>query len=191
MSQPVVTVGPETSLAEVARTMVDYRIGGVPVVDPPGKLRGIVTETDFAAKERGMPFSILLLSQVFSEPVPGEAIERLHRELADQGLAILAIDLREPRAQASSWAASMASPSRFSWTRAPAWRRRTACERPRPLCSWIAGDRSSVAPWVPGNRTPRGRALVQALLAVPNQAVTTPRCRATRTPSAPGLRRQP
>jgi len=80
MSQPIVTVGPETSLAEVARTMVDYRIGGVPVVDPQGKLRGIVTETDFAAKERGMPFSILLLSQVFSEPVPGEAIERVHRE---------------------------------------------------------------------------------------------------------------
>ena len=80
MSQPVVTVGPETSLAEVARTMVDYRIGGVPVVDPQGKLRGIVTETDFAAKERGMPFSILLLSQVFSEPMPEEAIERVHRE---------------------------------------------------------------------------------------------------------------
>ena len=80
MSQPVVTVGPETSLAEVARTMVDYRIGGVPVVDPQGKLRDIVTETDFAAKERGMPFSILLLSQVFSEPMPEEAIERVHRE---------------------------------------------------------------------------------------------------------------
>ena len=28
MSQPVVTIGPETSLAEAARTMVDYRIGG-------------------------------------------------------------------------------------------------------------------------------------------------------------------
>jgi len=80
MSQPVVTVGPETSLAEVARTMVDYRIGGVPVVDPQGKLRGIVTETDFAAKERGMPFSILLLSQAFSQPMPEEAIERVHRE---------------------------------------------------------------------------------------------------------------
>ena len=77
MSQPVVTVGPETSLAEVARTMVDYRIGGVPVVDPQGKLRGIVTETDFAAKERGVPFSIHILPQVFSQLIPREAIDRL------------------------------------------------------------------------------------------------------------------
>jgi CBS domain-containing protein len=80
MRHPVVTVGPETCLSEVARTMVDRRIGAVPVVNPQGKLCGIVTETDFAAKERGMPFSILRLAQVFSEPLPGEAIERVHRE---------------------------------------------------------------------------------------------------------------
>jgi CBS domain-containing protein len=68
------------SLSEVARTLVDRRIGAVPVVDPRGKLRGIVTETDFAAKERGMPFSILRLAQVFSEPLPGEAIKQVQRE---------------------------------------------------------------------------------------------------------------
>ena len=49
-------------------------------MDPQGKLCGIVTETDFAAKERGMPFSILFLLESFSDSMPGEAIERVHRE---------------------------------------------------------------------------------------------------------------
>jgi len=80
MTQPVVVVGAETSLAEVARIMMDRRIGCVPVVDEHGKLRGIVTETDFAAKERGIPFSLLILPQVFSESMPREAVERVRRE---------------------------------------------------------------------------------------------------------------
>ena len=58
MTQPVLSVHRETPLSEIARTMVDRRIGCVPVVDETGKLRGIVTLTDFAAKERGVPFSI-------------------------------------------------------------------------------------------------------------------------------------
>jgi CBS domain-containing protein len=80
MTQPVVTVRAETSLAEVAQTMLDRRIGCVPVVDEAGKLRGIVTETDFAAKERGVPFSLLILPQVFNEAMPREAVERVRRE---------------------------------------------------------------------------------------------------------------
>ncbi len=77
MMKPVVTVGRMTSLSEVARIMVDHRIGCVLVVDEQGKLCGIVTETDFAAKERGVPFSIHILPQVFSQLIPREAITRL------------------------------------------------------------------------------------------------------------------
>ena len=33
MTQPVVTVRKDASLADVARTMVEYRVGCVPVVD--------------------------------------------------------------------------------------------------------------------------------------------------------------
>ena len=58
MTQPVVSIHRKTPLSEIARTMVDRRIGCVPVVDELGKLRGIVTLTDFAAKEHGVPFSI-------------------------------------------------------------------------------------------------------------------------------------
>jgi CBS domain-containing protein len=81
MTQAVATVRPETSLAEVAQIMLDRRIGCILVVDQPGKLCGIVTETDFAAKERGVPFSIHILPEVFSKLVPREVIERI-REAA-------------------------------------------------------------------------------------------------------------
>jgi CBS domain-containing protein len=80
MVQPVVTVETETSLAEVARVMLSRRVGCVPVVNGDGKLRGIVTETDFAAKERGVPFSMLTLPLVFSESMPQEAVEHVHQE---------------------------------------------------------------------------------------------------------------
>jgi CBS domain-containing protein len=46
MTAGVVTVGPETGVAEAARLMLDRRISGVPVVDESGRLAGILTEGD-------------------------------------------------------------------------------------------------------------------------------------------------
>ncbi|HSH29941.1 MAG TPA: CBS domain-containing protein [Thiohalobacter sp.] len=46
MSRPVITVHPETPLAEAAHEMVTRRISGLPVVDADGKLVGIITEAD-------------------------------------------------------------------------------------------------------------------------------------------------
>jgi CBS domain-containing protein len=60
--------------------MTEYRIGCVPVVDGHGRLRGIVTNTDFAAKERGVPFSLLILPRVFSESMPRETVDRVRLE---------------------------------------------------------------------------------------------------------------
>jgi CBS domain-containing protein len=80
MTQPVVTVRRETSLAEVAKTMVDCRIGCVPVVDEQGQLCGIVTQTDFAANEHGAPFSMEAVLQMFSRPLSQEAIDRVRQD---------------------------------------------------------------------------------------------------------------
>lgn len=41
-----VTIGPDETLADVRRLMEDYRISGIPVVEPNGKLLGIVTHRD-------------------------------------------------------------------------------------------------------------------------------------------------
>ena len=46
MTTQVVTVGPEAPIAEAARTMVDRKIGCLPVVEG-GRLVGILTESDF------------------------------------------------------------------------------------------------------------------------------------------------
>ena len=45
MTRGVVTVGPDADLVDVARTMLERRIGGLPVVED-GRLVGIVTESD-------------------------------------------------------------------------------------------------------------------------------------------------
>jgi CBS domain-containing protein len=46
MTQPVITVTPETKIAEAARLMLQHRISGLPVVDGKGAVIGIVTEGD-------------------------------------------------------------------------------------------------------------------------------------------------
>jgi CBS domain-containing membrane protein len=46
MSTQLATVGPDVPIADAARTMVDRKIGCLPVVEG-GKLVGILTESDF------------------------------------------------------------------------------------------------------------------------------------------------
>ena len=46
MTRDVVSVSPDTSIAEMARLMLEKRISGLPVLDRDGKLVGIVTEGD-------------------------------------------------------------------------------------------------------------------------------------------------
>lgn len=47
MTHNVVTVTPETSIAEAANTMLMNHISGLPVVNGAGKLVGVVSESDF------------------------------------------------------------------------------------------------------------------------------------------------
>ena len=75
MTQPVVSVRADASLAEVAKTMVECRVGCVPVVDGESQLRGIITQTDFAANEKGVPFSMEAVLQMFSHPMSGKESE--------------------------------------------------------------------------------------------------------------------
>ena len=78
MTQPVIVVKEETTLGEIARIMLANRIGCVPVVDAEGKLVGIVTETDFTAKERGVPFSTFDAPQLLGKWMPDEGIEEIY-----------------------------------------------------------------------------------------------------------------
>lgn len=46
MRHPVITVRPETKLADTARLMVEHRISGLPVLSADGVVIGLVTESD-------------------------------------------------------------------------------------------------------------------------------------------------
>jgi CBS domain-containing protein len=46
MARSVVSVGPDASIGEAIRLMLDHRISGLPVVDAAGKLAGMLTEGD-------------------------------------------------------------------------------------------------------------------------------------------------
>ncbi len=47
MTRDVVSIGPDTSITEAVRLMLQHRISGLPVVDSSGRLQGVVTEGDF------------------------------------------------------------------------------------------------------------------------------------------------
>jgi CBS domain-containing protein len=83
MNSPVVTVHTTTKLVEVARTMIEGKLGCVPVVDDQGCFRGLITQSDFAAKEHGIPFSTLQLPQVFHQWIPPSGIETLYQKARD------------------------------------------------------------------------------------------------------------
>lgn len=50
MTTDVVTVSPETSLPDIQRVFARARFGAVPVLDPAGRLKGIVSRTDVVRK---------------------------------------------------------------------------------------------------------------------------------------------
>jgi CBS domain-containing protein len=68
MTRAVVVVSPEAPLKDVAALMVEKGISGLPVVDAQGAVVGVVSETDFVIKERGVEgVRHRLLSRIFGE----------------------------------------------------------------------------------------------------------------------------
>jgi CBS domain-containing protein len=55
MQSDVRTTTPDASLKDVARTLVENRISGMPVCDADGKVVGVISEGDILFKERGRP----------------------------------------------------------------------------------------------------------------------------------------
>ncbi len=47
MTGPVITIAPDATVLDAARTMLQHHVSGLPVVDAAGKLVGVVSEGDF------------------------------------------------------------------------------------------------------------------------------------------------
>ena len=69
MTSPAVTIGPETTVRDAAKTMLAKNISAVPVVGADGKLAGIVSEGDLMRRvETGTARHPWWLSWVVDEP---------------------------------------------------------------------------------------------------------------------------
>ncbi len=74
MTTDVITVSPETAIADAARLMFRNRVSGLPVCDEEGLVVGIITEADFlrlevAREEAEVPSPVETVGQVMNENV--------------------------------------------------------------------------------------------------------------------------
>lgn len=92
MTKDVLTVGPDTSVNEVARLMGSRDVSGVPVVDEAGHIVGIITELDLIVRNTRleMPRFIEVLDwgRIPLER-PGQAQERLKHMLGTQARDVM------------------------------------------------------------------------------------------------------
>ena len=81
MTRNPITVGPDATAEQIARLLVQHRIGCVPVVDSAGALVGLITERELFLQERRVPFSPVIAHSLMGAWVePGE-LERSYEAL--------------------------------------------------------------------------------------------------------------
>ena len=83
MTQPVLTVSPQTLVSDLAKTLVGKNISGVPVVDADGRLVGIVTQSDLVerAQELELPPALNILDFHLYLEVPSHFFRKLEKML--------------------------------------------------------------------------------------------------------------
>lgn len=80
MVSPVHVVPDTATLEDVARAMLEHGVGGLPVVDADGRVVGMITQSDFSAREHGLPFSTLQAPQLFQRWIGKESVEAIYEE---------------------------------------------------------------------------------------------------------------
>lgn len=94
MSAPPITVGPETTVQQVAVLMSQKQISGVPVVNEAGELLGVITELHLI--ERNAPLREPQYISVLSGLIPIHRDEhREYKERLRQALATTAAELMD------------------------------------------------------------------------------------------------
>lgn len=83
MSPDPIVVQPETPLKQVIQILAQKQISGLPVVDPSGKLVGVISQSDLLWQETGItppPYITLLGSVIYLEN-PARYEQELHKAL--------------------------------------------------------------------------------------------------------------
>ena len=83
MTTEVLTVSPETSIADLSKTLENRKIGGVPVVDKGGRLVGVITQSDLVERARDLelPPAINILDLHIYLQIPSHLIQRVEKML--------------------------------------------------------------------------------------------------------------
>ena len=81
MSSPVLTVGPDTPVREVATLLREHRVSGLVVVDDEGVLVGVVGEGDllYRVARPHLPPHVEVLGSIFYLKTPGQLDEMMRR----------------------------------------------------------------------------------------------------------------
>jgi CBS domain-containing protein len=79
MTREVITVGADTSLADLVAVLWEHNLQSVPVVDDQRHLLGMVGEIDLFLKEKGLPFSLEKVPTLLGRPVAPEELDQFGR----------------------------------------------------------------------------------------------------------------
>jgi len=94
MTRDPKTVFPGASLKQVAQTLVESRISGLPVVDESGAVVGVVSEADIVGKEAGAPPERSLLGRLVHGDVDSSLLDA---RTAAEAMTSPAITIRASR----------------------------------------------------------------------------------------------
>ena len=79
MTTELVTVSPETEIAQAAKILLQKGINGVPVVDKSGTLKGIICQSDLIAQQKRFPLpSVFTLLDGF---IPLSSMKHYEKEV--------------------------------------------------------------------------------------------------------------
>ena len=79
MTTEVITISPDTEIAQAAKLLLKNRINGVPVIDDAGKLVGILCQSDLIIQQKNIPIpSLFTLLDGF---IPLTSSKKLYKEV--------------------------------------------------------------------------------------------------------------
>jgi len=80
MTPDPITVGPDDTIAEAAKKMLENRYGGLPVTNPDGTLAGVIEVDDLLPHPELIPHSDVRALKLFDDWIdPGDFAEIFHR----------------------------------------------------------------------------------------------------------------
>jgi CBS domain-containing protein len=79
MTQDVVTLSPETGIAEAAKLLLDRGFNGVPVVDGTNKLVGLLCQSDLVAQQKKFPLPSVFT--ILDGIIPLTSTKHLEKEI--------------------------------------------------------------------------------------------------------------